>query len=348
MIKFLAGQSATEANQALKSSLKTMEKAKQCSVLWFEEINARKLFLELGYASINQYAGQELGFSSSRTGDYLQLCHSFKKLPRVKEKIQSGELGYTSARVLVKVANKQNQDEWVDFALNNSRRDLEVEVKRARQEAADDAAGQKSLLPVLPKSRLQAVVTVSVGLQMSPAQFSRYEALWEKVRKQRNTPADKVEALLEIMETYVGGEVQSAQISSPRGEVRPPVQVHVHMCPECEKSITQTSKGELEMGQDELARALCDCQISQLGKPNTTSIPPSTRRHVFARARHQCQHPGCSHTKYLEIHHVIPRSKGGGNDSDNCICLCSAHHSLVHKRVPGFQVKSPQTEYKWG
>ena len=135
MTEFRSGQSATMAHRALKSALATLEKAKQCSVLWFQEIYERKLYRELGYASINQYAEQELGFSSSRTGDYLQLCRSFERLPRVKEKVASGELGYTSARVLARVANEENEADWVAFALNNSRRDLEKEVKRAKVEA---------------------------------------------------------------------------------------------------------------------------------------------------------------------------------------------------------------------
>ena len=111
MLKFLSNQPAKTANKAIKSSLKTMDNAKQCSVLWFEDIHQRKLYRELGYSSINQYAKQELGFSSSRTGDYLQLCRSFKKLPKVKDKVESGELGYTAARVLATVADVGNQDE---------------------------------------------------------------------------------------------------------------------------------------------------------------------------------------------------------------------------------------------
>ena len=42
MSEFRSGQTADIAHQALKSSLETMEKAKQCSVLWFQEIYERK------------------------------------------------------------------------------------------------------------------------------------------------------------------------------------------------------------------------------------------------------------------------------------------------------------------
>ncbi len=351
MTEYCSGQSATMAHQALKSSLKTMEKSKHCSVLWFDEINKRRLFRELGYASINQYAEQELGFSSSRTGDYLQLCRSFKKLPQVKEKVESGELAYTAARVLARVADEKNEKSWLDFALNNSRRELEKEVKRAKQEAAVVATGQITLLPLQPKCRPSAVVPVRVEMEMTPTQFARYEKLWEQMRKQRNVPADKVEALLAVMEECIASE--SREECSTRVDVqpsiRPPVQIHIHQCPECEKAAVQTGKGELEISHDELERAQCDCQTSRPGKRNTTSIPPSVRREVMARARHKCQRAGCSHSQFLEVHHIVPRSMGGSNDPDNCICLCSACHGLYHKQRIGsaeFVVKDPAAVYR--
>ncbi len=348
MTEFCSGQSAIVVHQALKSTLQAMEKAKQCSVLWFDEINERRLFRELGYASINQYAEQELGFSSSRTGDYLQLCRSFKKLPQVKEKVKSGELAYTAARVLARVANEENEKGWLDFALNNSRRELEREVKRAKDEAVDDAVGQAPLLAVQPKRRPAAVVPVRVGFEMTPTQLARYEKLWEQIRKQRNAPADKVEALLAVMEDYVATHPE--QESSTRVDIRPPVQIHIHQCPECEKAVVQTGKGELEMSQAELERAQCDCQLSQPKKRNKTSIPPSVRRLVLARARHQCQRAGCSHSQFLEVHHIVPRSMGGSNDPDNCTCLCSACHGLVHNHKVGmaeFIVKESAAIYQW-
>jgi 5-methylcytosine-specific restriction endonuclease McrA len=347
MTEFLTGQTAREADKAIKSSLKTMAKAKQCSVLWFDDINERKLYLDLGYSSINQYAEQELGFSTSRTGDYLQLCRSFKKLPTVKAKVKSGELAYTSARVLARVANEKNVDGWVEFAMNNSRRVLEREVKRAKIEANDKSAGQASLLPAQPKTRPAAVVPILVTQSLTPTQFARYEKLWEQIRKHKNAPADKVEALLEILESYAAESSTRVDVAPAN---KPPVQIHIHQCPECEKATVQTSRGELEIGQAELERAQCDSRISRPNERNTTSIPPKIRRLVLSHARHKCQRPGCNHTHYLEIHHLIPRSKGGTNDPDNCICLCSTCHALHHRQKliqTGFMVKSPEPFYHW-
>ncbi len=365
MLKYQPGQPADHVHTALKSALNTMEKAQQCAVLWFGEILERKLYRELGYSSINQYAKLELGFSSSRTGDFLQLCRKLKQLPRVKEKVASGELGYTAARVLVPVVDEANEEGWLDFALNNSRRVLEREVKRARREAADEAVGQPVLIPV-PRQRPAAVVPVRVSLEMSPTQFARYEKLWEQIRGGGSAPADKVEALLEIMACYTAkcsprGDVQGAgkpsrgndqgAANSSRGNaptaVKPPVQIHIHQCPDCAKSTVQTSKGELELGQAEWERAQCDCQISRPGERNKASIPPAVRQRVLARHRHQCQRPGCHHTQFLHIHHIIPRSQGGSNNPENLTCLCSACHKLTHETNSESFVKSPQETYRW-
>ena len=32
----------------------------------------------------------------------------------------------------------------------------------------------------------------------------------------------------------------------------------------------------------------------------------------------------------LQIHHIKYRSHGGGDEVENCICLCVKHHSMCH------------------
>ena len=73
-VPFESRKTAQFAHRALWSSLRAEEQARQCAVLWFAEINRRRLYLELGYSSINQYAMKGLGFSKSRTGDFIKLA----------------------------------------------------------------------------------------------------------------------------------------------------------------------------------------------------------------------------------------------------------------------------------
>ena len=61
------------------------------------------------------------------------------------------------------------------------------------------------------------------------------------------------------------------------------------------------------------------------------SIPPATRRAVIRRDRGRCRVPSCRNTRWLDVHHLAPRSAGGANDQSNLLCLCGVHHRLQHR-----------------
>ena len=59
-------------------------------------------------------------------------------------------------------------------------------------------------------------------------------------------------------------------------------------------------------------------------------VPLRTRRVVEDRDR-ICRHPGCSSTRGLEVHHILPWSKGGFTDTRNLCLQCDNHHDRQHK-----------------
>ena len=61
------------------------------------------------------------------------------------------------------------------------------------------------------------------------------------------------------------------------------------------------------------------------------SIPPKTRRFVLRRDHGRCRVPGCRHAGFVDVHHIDPRSEGGGHDPENLVTLCSAHHRANHR-----------------
>lgn len=38
----------------------------------------------------------------------------------------------------------------------------------------------------------------------------------------------------------------------------------------------------------------------------------------------------CDNTTGLELHHIIPRSHGGSDESNNLITVCNVHHAILH------------------
>ncbi len=344
---FQPNRSAAAADSALKSALKQMEAAEHRAVLWFADIMNRRLYRMLGYSNMAQYAEVELKFSKTRRNNFMQLAHKLEQLPEVKLSLASGKLGYTNALEIIKIATPVTVDKWVAEATSVGRRELAAKVKRIKAKARrrrDGAAkaGQGSLLPENPaEMELAAEVPVRISLEMTPEQFARFEALVEKAHKLGAVPAGqtKVDTLLAGLESLAQGTSTSVTKGDKNTSAKPtrrrvfppPFQVHVHKCPECGKSTVQTSRGEMEMSRADIERAECDSQIKRPGQRNTSTIPPGRRTEVLERDRFRCQAPGCGNSRFLEIHHVKSRSRGGGNELDNLITLCSGCHRLHHE-----------------
>ena len=57
---------------------------------------------------------------------------------------------------------------------------------------------------------------------------------------------------------------------------------------------------------------------------------PAQIKALILRDGGRCQFPGCTHTRHLHAHHLLPWWFGGHTDIDNLILLCPFHHGVVH------------------
>ena len=96
--------------------------------------------------------------------------------------------------------------------------------------------------------------------------------------------------------------------------------------------------GGPRIGINALEEALCNGSVSLdvkledgriLGVGSTSDvIPPRVRRYVLARDG-GCTADACRSRYHLEVHHIVPRSQGGGHDLGNLTTLCWFHHHVV-------------------
>ncbi len=57
------------------------------------------------------------------------------------------------------------------------------------------------------------------------------------------------------------------------------------------------------------------------------TLTEKERHHrVLVRDGFRCTIPGCSSRRNLHVHHIIFRSRGGGNEDRNLTTLCLGHH----------------------
>jgi hypothetical protein len=92
-----------------------------------------------------------------------------------------------------------------------------------------------------------------------------------------------------------------------------------------------------KLGPDFLAEILCGGKVrllasdlhclyySDLGE----AVPPALRSLVLSRDLGMCSIEGCRSRYRLQIHHLHPRSRGGGHHPDNLLTLCWYHHHVA-------------------
>jgi hypothetical protein len=215
------GLPAADVHDCLRRSVADMRTAERNAVLWFAEVLNRKLYRDLGFATIHHYAADALGFSKAKTSQFIRLAASLWTLPKLRQAVALGEVSWTKAREVVTVATPKTEARWVDEARKGTRRELEQKVAEAKGVARalrtspamkQQAAGQQVLgrgadlapgvldvptaagapatsaapgaLAAADRSAAVAGVDVPVTVQLrfSPVQYARFEKLVTKAR----------------------------------------------------------------------------------------------------------------------------------------------------------------------
>ena len=238
---------AREVHRRLKDALSELQRAERNAVLWFAEVVRRKLYKELGYSSIHQYAEVELGFGMSKTSQFLRLVESLEHLPKLRRALARGEIPWTTAREVATVATPKTEAQWIAESKQVPRRVLETRTAETRRLARAGASGSSQValgvgasgaISQLPgkvegtestttaKPRTSAVVDpgtpVGVSLRMTAEQFARYQALLETLRKQ-GAGSDAVDLILASLEQAAvarEGREKHAEAAPAKGRSR--------------------------------------------------------------------------------------------------------------------------------
>lgn len=60
----------------------------------------------------------------------------------------------------------------------------------------------------------------------------------------------------------------------------------------------------------------------------SANVDMKLRKAIYRRDGFRCAL--CDSTRYLQLHHAVPRGKGGPDTPQNLICLCADCHALAH------------------
>jgi hypothetical protein len=263
-----------------------------------------------------------------------------------------GELSYSKVRALTRVACEGTEAAFLSIALHGTAHQVETIVRQYRQatEAGElsrglrQQAGRKVTYywdedgSLVLKARLPAEAGTLVlrALEAADADVPLPDVSAETPCEESPRAARRADALGVLAESFLKHGAEALN-----GGERQQIVVHVH-----HGTLRQHASGRCEIDDGpsipvETARRLgCDASVVTVvedddGEPldvgrRTRSIPPALRRALNARDR-GCRFPGCTHTRYVDGHHIHHWAEGGETKLANLVSLCRFHHRHVHE-----------------
>ena len=300
------------------------------------------------FTSCAEWLAWRTGRTLAAARENVRVAHALKELPLTAEAMKSGQLSYTKARTMTRVAQPETEATLLEFAQSTSAARLEQLARRWKTLSRD---GEISAEEVRHRSRTFSVaidadgmyvvrgrLEPDVGAVLMRAIEAASDALYrgedaEARPRNRQRRADAAGLVAErALAAGFGGE------SGTRAE-RYQVVVHTDAATLSERG--ETGRSELDgvrvcaetsrrMACDAARVAMChrDGEVVSVGRRQWT-IPPHIRRALEERDR-GCRYPGCA-SRFTEAHHVKHWADGGETSLANTLLLCRRHHRLVHE-----------------
>lgn len=336
-------------------------------VLLIREVADRRIYRLLGFTTIAAYSDHYARFSEAQTREFMAIGGRLRTMDQVVAALGDGTLSWTKAREICRHADPCDQAHWIAAARRLSAQDLhdllarpsaavtaiapvEADVPRGSAPGSaplpvSEPAPVPSPRPAAPSRRsppprpkpppcaprpastalpTTAPAVCHVPLRFSPEQYARFEALMSA--RYAGDPGTSREDI--VLDALAGarGDQPRHRVGEP-----PPYLIVLLSCPDCDQTRLVTSRGEAPVARPLLEAVACDAIIEDAAGDRRRTVAPRWRRLALQRARFRCEAAGCRHTQFLEVHHRVPRERGGADGLDNLVVLCSRCHRALHE-----------------
>ena len=303
-------------------------------------------------ASCAHWLNWQCGIDLGAAREKVRVAHALEKLPRIAAAMACGQLSYSKARALTRVACENTEEYFLSIAFHGTAAHVEKLVRcyrRAKEseELSREAQQQASRLlshcydedgSLILKARLPAEIGALVlkALEAALKDVSSETSAPESSKERLSWGVRRADALGRIAESFLSHGAEALS-----GGDRHQIVVHVDA-----ETLKEGCAGRCEledgpsMAMETVRRLACDASLVTVleddeGNPlnvgrKTRSIPPALRRALNARDR-GCRFPGCSNTHYVDAHHIHHWANGGETKLSNLALLCRFHHRQVHE-----------------
>jgi hypothetical protein len=309
------------------------------------ELDRRKAWRVDGATSMVAWLVQQCGVAAVTAREWVTAATKLQELPKISDALSQGKLSFDQVKPLVEVAKPETDAKLAEQATHWSAKQVRELATAAREQSDGKAGGfytrrflrfddrRRMLTGFLPQDQY-AVVKGSLI-----ARASR--------RMKERVPFDQrmADALVALCKRDVDGKASSDPgDGTPRAggmrRNRPTVVVHADL----EFLAGGDGGAELDVlgpvSREVARRIACDAKVLvSADGPSGQSLnlgrarrDPSDAQRIEIRRRDKgCRFPGCTHTEFTDVHHVLHWTNGGATDLSNLVELCDQHHRFVHE-----------------
>jgi hypothetical protein len=278
-----------------------------------------RLWRRYGHTSLLDYMERELGYTPRAALERLRVADAVQELPQIGEALAQGDLSFSAARELSRVATGETESEWLQAATDKNMRQVEDMISGHKK-------GDRPTDPADPSLR-----TKVLRFEVSPETFALARQVQRVLEQERGERLDDDTVMAAIYREILDARASAA---TPSARTRAAYSIAVTICEQCQRGWQDGGGVTVEMSPPAIERAQCDAErIGSVDGDETArakqEIPPTTRRKVLRRDRERCRVPGCR-SRNLDIHHIKPRAEGGTHEASGLVTLCEAHHLALH------------------
>jgi hypothetical protein len=328
-------------NQQLQDEIRglaSLTAAAMCRLLLLvAEMERRQAWADWGVRSCAHWLSWQCGFSLATAREHVRVGRALSSLPRTVALFGNGELTYAKVRAITRVATVENEELLTEYAKAATASQLEVIVRSFRRqnevEEANAAHAKRSMEWVYEGEGVY-VLTVRMTAE-ERAIIDRARKLAEAdVSAETSAQHRPVEALVNIARSSLASGTTTSK------------DTHLVNLTVSAETLADDAGGEchvdgLDVSAETGRRLSCDApvvvslvdgtgRVLKMGR-KARLFTGAARAAVLKRDRGICAFPSCTHTRWIDVHHITHWTRGGLTEPENGIVLCGFHHRAVHE-----------------
>jgi hypothetical protein len=308
------------------------------------EVDARRLYLREGCASLFTYCTQVLHLAEGAAYNRIEAARAARRFPPVLEAIADGSITVTSARMIAPQLTLENHQVLLEAVRHKSKREIEVLLANVSPRPAVPTVLRKlpvsALVPASAACDGRAVDAAMVRSE-GPTRLSSAAGGTEAAGHERNDQSGP-----ECVPVASRAKARDAAVPLSTDDYRLQVTIRAetheklrrvqdllrHAIPHGD--IAEVLDRALTLLLADVERRRCAAanrpRADNGSRTGTRHIPAAVKREVWRRDQGRCAFTSgtrrCAETAFVEFHHVVPYADGGAATVGNIELRCRAHN----------------------